>query len=506
MTAAPAPQVQNLFDVFRQIKDLEVASAVLQWDQETMMPNGGQSGRGQVLSTLTGLKHDLLTSARFGDAIDACAEAAEDCDAVAAQVREAKRRRDHAVRVPSELAQQLAQAESNGLVAWQRARKADDFKLFRDELKLLIDLVKQKADALTDDGDPYDSLLDLFDPGCSSSELTPMFAELRAELAPLVQAVADCGKVVDETPAQGDFPWQQQLAFGQLVATQMGFDFEHGRLDLAAHPFCTSFYASDVRLTWRYDENDIRPALFGIMHEAGHGLYEQGLPPHMQGTPAGDAVGMGVHESQSRMWENLVGRSKEFWQWAMPKFVEHFPGKDGLAIEQLYPALHKVKPTLIRVEADEATYNLHIAARYEIEKAIIAGQVEVDELPELWNQTYLELLGIRPESDANGILQDIHWSMGAFGYFPSYTLGNLINSQLFEAAKRDIPNMNDQFANGEFQPLLQWLRENVHAHGSRFQSSELVKLATGEPMSSSAFLSYIREVTHEVYGIGVPRV
>lgn len=470
------------------------------------MPSGGQSGRGQVLSTLTGLKHDLLTSARFSDAIDACAEIAEEDEVAAAQVREAGRRRNHAARVPSELAQQLAQAESNGLVAWQRARKADDFGLFRNELELLIDLIKQKADALTDDGDRYDSLLDLFDPGCRSAELTPMFAELRAELAPLVQAVADSGQSVDESPAQGDFPWQKQLDFGRLVAEQMGFDFEHGRLDLAAHPFCTSFYASDVRLTWRYDEKDIRPALFGIMHEAGHGLYEQGLPPHMQGTPAGDAVGMGVHESQSRMWENLVGRGKEFWQWAMPKFVEHFPDKKGLQIEQLYPALHTVKPTLIRVEADEATYNLHIAARYEIEKAIFANQVSVDDLPELWNQTYFELLGIRPESDANGVLQDIHWSMGAFGYFPSYTLGNLINSQLFEAAKRDIPNMTDHFTNGDFRPLLQWSREKVHAHGSLYQSSDLVERATGEPMSSSAFLRYIREVTHEVYGIGAPRV
>ncbi len=506
MTAAPAPQIQHLFDVFRQIKDLEVASAVLQWDQETMMPNGGAGGRGQVLSTLTGLKHDLLTSSRFGDAIEAAAEVAGDDELAAAQVREARRRRDHAVRIPSELAQKLAQAESTGLVAWQKARKADDFKLFRDELGLLIDLVKEKADALTDDGDPYDSMLDLFDPGCKSEELTPMFAELRAELAPLVKAVADCGKVVDESPAQGEFAWQAQLEFGRYVAKQMGFDFEHGRIDLAAHPFCTSFYAKDVRLTWRYQEDDFRPALFGIMHEAGHGLYEQGLPAALQGTPAGDAVGMGVHESQSRMWENLVGRSKEFWQWAMPEFVRMFPQKEGLQIEQLFPALHTVKPTLIRVEADEATYNLHIAARYEIEKAIFAGSVTVDELPELWNQTYEELLGIRPESDANGVLQDIHWSMGAFGYFPSYTLGNLINSQLFEAALRDLPDMREQFARGEFQPLLQWLRDKVHAHGSVYQSSDLVKQATGEPMQSSAFLRYIQEVTNEVYGIGAPRV
>lgn len=506
MSAVPAPQVQTLFDVFRQIKDLEVASAVLQWDQETMMPDGGAAGRGQVLATLTGLKHDLLTSSRYSDAIDGCVALSAEDPTVAAQVREAQRRRDHACKVPSALAQQLAQAESSGLVAWQRARKEDDFGLFRNELAHLIDLVKQKAHALAAGGDSYDSLLDLFDPGCKSAELTPLFEGLRAELAPLVQAVADCGYSVDESVAKGDFPAEQQQAFGEMVARQMGFDFNCGRLDLAAHPFCTSFYPQDVRLTWRYALDDFRPALFGIMHEAGHGLYEQGLPSHMQGTPAGDAVGMGVHESQSRMWENLVGRSKAFWEWALPKFKQYFPCSDGLTVEQLYPCLHTVKPSFIRVEADEATYNLHIAARYEIEKLIFGDKVEVDDLPELWNQTYSELLGIRPQSHADGILQDIHWSMGAFGYFPSYTLGNLIHSQLFETAKRDLPEMENQFSCGEFQPLLEWLRSKVHAHGSQYLSSELVNRATGEAMSSSAFLRHIQEVTSEVYGIDAHRV
>jgi carboxypeptidase Taq len=503
---SPEPATSRLYSLYGQIRDIEAATAVLGWDQETMMPTKGQQGRGQVLATLAGLRHVKLTSNEFKDAIEACADAVEPGSVLEAQVREARRKFSQAARIPVDLARALAQAESNGLLTWQRARKASDFSLFQKDLEQLYKLVREKATALADGGPIYDALLDLFEPGSTENTLKPLFDGLGKELAPLVQAVADSGVVIDESVAQGNFPKQSQLEFGQMVARQIGFDFDAGRLDLAAHPFCSGFGKRDVRLTWRYQEDDFRPALFGIMHEAGHGLYEQGLPSEWQGTPIGDAVGLGVHESQSRLWENLVGRSAEFWHWAMPKFVEAFPEKQGLTPAQLYPALHTVKPSLIRVEADEATYNLHVAARFEIERQLFAGQVEVRDLPELWNQTYQELLGLTPPNDADGVLQDIHWAMGAFGYFPTYTLGNLINAQLFEKIEQQIPDLKNQFSRGEFGPLLEWLRDRIHRHGSRYSASELVLRATETELSPEPFLGYIRQVSAEVYGIGATSV
>jgi carboxypeptidase Taq len=500
------PAISRLYSLYGQIREIEAATAVLGWDQETMMPPKGQQGRGQVLATLAGLRHAKLTSSEFSDAIDGCADLIEPGSVLEAQVREAKRKFSQANRIPVDLAKALAKAESNGLLTWQRARKAADFSIFQPELEQLYQLVREKACALADGGQVYDALLDLFEPGSTEQSLQPLFDGLRQELAPLVQAVAESGVVIDESVAQGSFAEPQQLKFGKMVAERIGFDFDAGRLDLAAHPFCSGFGNRDVRLTWRFQVDDFRPALFGIMHEAGHGLYEQGLPADWQGTPIGDAVGLGVHESQSRLWENLVGRSVEFWHWAMPEFIKAFPQKQGLTPEQLFPALHTVKPSLIRVEADEATYNLHVAARFEIERKLFAGQVEVRHLPELWNQTYQELLGLTPANDAEGVLQDIHWAMGAFGYFPTYTLGNLINAQLFQQIEQQIPNLRNQFAEGEFSTLLEWLRDRIHRHGSRFSAAELVQRATGSELSPDAFLGYIRKLSAEVYGIGATTV
>jgi len=264
---------------------------------------------------------------------------------------------------------------------------------------------------------------------------------------------------VDESPVRGAFPADQQEAFGRTVAAAIGYDFDAGRLDTAAHPFTTGFGPGDVRITWRPEDDDLRPGLFGVMHEVGHAMYEQGLPAEYHGTPLGQAVSLGIHESQSRLWENQVGRSRAFWQWALPVMHEHLPSTSDVTVDALYPALHTVSPSLIRVEADEATYNLHIVARYEIERRMIGEALDVHELPELWNDTYQELLGVRPQSDADGVLQDIHWAMGGIGYFPTYTLGNLIAAQLFDAASAALGGVEDQLARGEFAPLLGWLRD-----------------------------------------------
>jgi len=316
-----------------------------------------------------------------------------------------------------------------------------------------------------------------------------------------VKAVADSGVVVDEAPARGTFPRAAQLELGRRVALRMGFDFEAGRLDAAAHPFCSAFDPGDVRLTWRSTESDFRPALFGIMHEAGHGLYEQGLPAAWSRTPLGHAASLGVHESQSRLWENLVGRGRPFWTWALPHLHELFPAQRGVTVEQLWPALHTVTPSLIRTEADQTTYNLHVVARYELERALFAGELGVRDLPAAWDDAYLDLLGLRAPSVADGVLQDIHWSMGAFGYFPTYALGNLINAQLWDAARAALPGLEQGFAGGDFAPLLGWLRDKVHRHARRLGARELIAQATGRPLSADAFLAHVRTTAEEVYGV-----
>ncbi|MEM7308522.1 MAG: carboxypeptidase M32 [Planctomycetota bacterium] len=489
-----------------EIADLSSASGVLGWDQETYMPRKGQEARGKVLATLAGLRHAKLTAPELGDALEAYAEEAAPGSDAEAQVREARRQIERAARVPAELTKRQAEASSRGLAAWQNARKSSDFSLFERELEELVAIAREigaHLAPLTASGKPFDALLDEYEAGATEAELTPLFASLRSSLSPVVHAAAESGVRVDESPARGAFDPTKQLEFGQRVAAQMGFDFDAGRLDRATHPFCSGFHPTDVRLTWRFQEDDFRPALYGIMHEAGHGLYEQGLPSGWARTPLGAAVSLGVHESQSRLWENLVGRSRAFWSWALPLFHETFPEKRDVTVDALYPALHTVAPSLIRVEADEATYNLHIVVRYEVERALIAGELEVGDLPGAWDSAYEELLGVRADDVADGVLQDIHWSMGAFGYFPTYALGNLINAQLFEAARAALGDLDEQLGRGELEPLLAWLRDNIHRHGSRYGARELVERATGKPITADAFLSYVRATTREVYGVAV---
>ncbi len=483
--------------------DLGYGSAVLQWDQETYMPPAGGEARGKILATFAEIQHEKLVSAELGDAIEAAAEEAEPNSELEAQVQEARRLREREVKIPGALAKALAEAESRGLRAWQKARKESDFSMFAEELEHTIRLNKEKAAALAPNGNAYDAMLDLYEPGITERVLTPMFEELGSVLSPMIAAVRESGVVVDESPAQGRFDVAKQKELCMFVAKQMGYDFSAGRLDATAHPFCTTFGHQDVRITWRWQEDDIRPALYGVMHEAGHGLYEQGIVESLRRTPLGEATGLGMHESQSRLWENMVGRSEDFWTWMMPHFVEAFPEKTGTRPGQMKAALNTCRPSLIRVEADEATYNLHIAARFFIEQQIFAGSVAVADLPELWDQTYEDLLGIRPQSVAEGVLQDIHWAMGAFGYFPTYTLGNLICAQLFDAAYAAIPELDEAIAKGEFAPLREWLGTNIHQHGRRFSTHQLVEKATGTPLTSGPLLHHLTSTAEKVYGVSL---
>ena len=494
---------RRLYELWGDIRDLSSAGDVLEWDQEVNMPPAGVEARGKVVATLAGLKHRALTSPELGDVLDACAHAAPEDSALAAQVRCARREVDRAAKVPRALTREIAEARVTGLEAWRRAREAADFSLFESQLERLVELRRRQAAALEPEGKAYDALLHGFEPEITEAELVPLFDRLKRALIPLVRAVVSSGVEVDETPAEGDFPADRQWSFGRFLAEAIGFDFDSGRLDESTHPFCVGIANRDVRMTWRYDTRDFRPAVFGILHESGHGLYEQGLPAALERTPAGEAVSLGVHESQSRLWENHVGRSRGFWSWALPHYCEAFPDAPSAGVERIWPLLHTVKPSLIRVEADEATYNLHVLARFELERAIFAGDLEVRDLPAAWDDLYDELLGMRPRNVAEGLLQDIHWSQGMFGYFPTYTLGTMAAAQLFAAAERGLGNLEAAFAAGEFAPLLAWLREHVHSRASLYQAPELIERATGKPLAPDDLLAYLRTTTAEVYdGVG----
>ena len=504
--ASPPPATlsaaeRRLYELWGEIADLTAAYDLLDWDQETQMPEGGLESRGRVGATLAGLRHRMLIAPELRDVLDACAEQAAPGSVLAAQVRQARIEVGQAAKIPESLAKALAEARSRGTGAWQKARAASDFSLFERELAELVHLRKEQAAALLPGGGAYDAMLDMYEHGSTEAALIPLFASLVAELKPLVQAVVDSGRKVDESPARGHFPAAAQRELGLHAARAFGFDFNRGRLDLSAHPFCMGLGADDVRMTWRLQEDDFRPALYGILHETGHGLYEQGLPAKWARTPLDDAASLGIHESQSRLWENQVGRSRGFWRWLEPKFRELFPGHPHGA-RAIWPALHTIEPSLIRVEADEGTYNLHIALRFELERRLLTGDVTVAELPGAWDDLYQDYLGIRATNAADGVLQDIHWSQGMFGYFPTYTLGTMTAAQLTRAAAAELGDLEELFAAGEMHRLLAWLRREIHTHGAFHTAAELVEKATGRPLGAVDLLADLRANAAEIYGVG----
>ena len=420
-----------------------------------------------------------------------------------ANVRLARDSYDKATKLPTEFVEEMAKHKSQSLISWQTARAEDDFSIFRDDLAKMVDLARQKADYLGYEELRYDALLDIYESGLSVSRVDPLFAGLRENVAPLVKAVVERGERPEMSFIENN-SWSQsgQEALSQSVSEALGFDFAAGRRDASTHPFCGGPNPDDVRWTTRYSESDPFGSLYGSMHETGHGLYEQGRPRNLDFQPAGQANGLGVHESQSRLFENQVGRSREFCEWVLPIWKENFPeNMDGVSAEDLWRAVNLVEPSLIRVEADEATYNLHIMIRYEVEKRLIAGEIEVDDLPDVWDDMYEEFLGIRAPNRTLGVLQDIHWSMGAFGYFPTYTLGNLYAAQLLAKAREDLPDHDEQIRNGDFAPILDWMRARVHARGSILEPAALIEEATGSPPSPDAFVEYLRDKVERLYGL-----
>ena len=440
----PAP-VDALREALAPIEDLKSAAAVLSWDQETFMPDGAAEARAQQLSTLKTMAHERFVTDEIGallDKAETAVERGEATDMQADLVRVVRRDYDRARKLPSDLVSALSQAASRGQTAWKQARANDDFDHFAPHLEELVDLTIQKAEALGYETERYDALLDEYEPGLPTSAVVDTFADLRKQLVPLVDAIAE-QPAPNDAMLHGAFPVDQQKAFGEAVITDFGYDFDCGRQDISAHPFTTSFDVTDVRLTTRFDETFLPSGLFSTLHEAGHGLYEQGIAAELVRTPLAEGTSLGIHESQSRFYENVIGRSRPFWQHYYPALQDTFPDAlGGVSLDDFYRAINRSEPSLIRVEADEVTYNLHIMLRFELERALVQEDLAVQDLPAAWNDRMDTYLGITPDSDANGVLQDVHWSFGAIGYFPTYALGTLMSAQIANAMRKALPDFD----------------------------------------------------------------
>ena len=498
-----------LLSRLKEIGHLQTAGAVLGWDQQCYMPPGGGAERAEEFAVLGKIAHEMFTSGAtqklLNGAEKEAASLAPHSDE-ALTVRVVRRNFDQASKLPTSLVAEMGKATALAHEVWVTARAESNWAHFAPTLEHLIDLTRQTADYLGHDGRRYDALLDQYEPGMKTSEVERVFDELRPGLVELVQAIKNAPPI-DESVLRRDFDEETQIRFGEMVARKMGFDFTRGRQDKAVHPFCTSFGRDDVRITTRTDRNWLPCALMGTIHETGHGLYEQGFDPKDNNTPLSGAASLGFHESQSRLWENMVGRSRAFWEANFPQLQREFaPVLDDVDIHNFYRAINKVEPSLIRVEADEVTYNLHIMLRFDLEKRLIDGDLQVADVPEAWNETMQSYLGITPPDDAQGCLQDVHWSSAIFGYFPTYALGTLLSAQLYDKAVSDNPQITSDLLVGEFGSLLAWLRENVHAQGRRYLPAELVQKVCGEPAQSRSYLRYLNNKFRELYGIDKRRV
>lgn len=491
----------SLLVLYRDKCLLDSAAGVLGWDERTYLPPKGSSFRADQMALLAKLSHEKLTSPKIGDLLGQL-ETTSSSDDQNVNVREIRRVYDRAVKMPARLVEEIARVTTRAQNVWQEARAKDDFPAFAPWLEKIVALKREEAQAVGYKESPYDALLDEYEPGATAKSITKVFAELRAELVPLVAAITSSAKKPRKDLLTREFPIDRQHLFGQSAAAAIGFDFAAGRLDTTTHPFCSGMGPGDCRLTTRYALREFNQGFFGILHEAGHGIYEQGLDPVAFGTPLGQACSLGIHESQSRLWENQVGRGRPFWEHFFPRARQMFPGTlDDVALSDWVFALNNVERSFIRVEADEATYNLHIILRFELEQALMTGDVPPKDVAGAWKDKFRAFFDLTPPSDAQGCLQDIHWSMGGLGYFPTYTLGNLFAAQFMAAARRDLPALDDDFRRGDFSRLKSWLNEKIHRHGQRHRAGDLCRNITGEPLGHRALLAYLRAKYAELYGI-----
>lgn len=500
LSPAAAELVQNL----KKAHTFEQIGSLLSWDTQVNMPAESGDARSDQEAVIATLRHQASTNPAIAKniaAIEALGTAATDDEKALARL--ARKDYEQLTRLPESFVAEKAAFDTASYEAWHKARATNDFAAFAPFLEKQVAYARQKAHYLNPTGDTYDTLLDQYDPDMTQESFSKLAEELQTQLVPLVREILSSPIKADESFLKG-FPVPLQAEFLKKVTTAMGFDYGRGRFDISPHPFCSGD-AFDSRLTTRYHEDNPLDSLFSAIHETGHALYEQGLPREWVGTPLGTAVGMGIHESQSRLWENQVARSHAFWKYFETPFREHFaPRLNGVSSEALYLAINKVSPTLIRCDSDEVTYNLHVLLRFQMEKELISGTLPVAEVPRRWNQLSTELLGLTPPNDTQGCLQDVHWSDGSFGYFPSYCLGNMVAAQLWNKVRQDLPALDENFSEGNFAPLLGWLRQNIHAHGRRYGTQELVQKVTGEPIRPQYLVAYLKDRYLPLYTTHTP--
>lgn len=483
----------------RQTAVLEGIQSLLGWDQETFMPNGASPIRAEQMAAMAEIIHKMKISKKFGTALSSLIDLKNGQIPLKKKLKEGqiaslkKWRKDYLreTALPASFVKQFVEHTSKSMVVWREAKNHNDFKSFAPWLQKTIDLSRKKADLFGYKDHPYDALVDLYEEGMTTKEITSLFDPLRKSITELLKKIRTY-KQVDDSFLHGQFPKDKQLNFSHLILKDMGYDLNFGRLDLSTHPFSTAFHPTDSRITTRIHPKSLKSCIFAVLHEGGHALYEMGLPAEYFGTPLGTAISLGIHESQSRWWETRIGQSKPFWKHYLPLLKKEFGGKlEKVDLEEFYKAVNKVQPSFIRVEADEVTYPLHVVLRFEIEKELIEGNLKVKEIPEAWNAKMKEYLGITPKTDTDGCLQDVHWSMGGFGYFSTYTLGNLFAAQFFTAFEKDHPNWQKKVEKGELIFIKDWLNKHIHKHGQLYNSKELAKEVTGKEFSSKDYVDYL---------------
>jgi carboxypeptidase Taq len=482
---------------------LASCSELLGWDEQTYMPRCGAEHRGKQMALLAGLYHERATDQKIGALLEEVesSELVSDKESfTAANVRELRRTYDRLTRLPRSLVEELALTTSRAHPEWVSAKKERDFAPLAPILETIFSLKRAEAECLGYEELAYDALLDAYEPGARHRTLGALFAALRADLVPLVAAIVGSSRKPQSVILRREYPLDRQRIFAEIVAASVGFDLQRGRLDIAEHPFCTGIGPGDTRITTRYDQRNFSAAFFGVLHEVGHALYDQGLEPEHHGTPMGEAVSLGIHESQSRLWENIVGRGRPFWAYWFPMARRVFADAlHDVSAEEFYGAINTVEPSLIRVQADEVTYNLHVLIRFEIEQALLSGDLAMSDLPGVWNEKYEQYLGVTPEHVAEGCLQDVHWSAGLIGYFPTYSLGNMYAAQFFARASEEAGDLDRSFARGDFSGLLRWLRDKIHQHGQRYRADDLVRRVTGAGLDHRPLVDSLKKKLGELY-------
>lgn len=497
--------LERLKTILHDVDDLSKAAAALEWDMQTYMPSGGAEARAWQISTLQRTAHEKFVAPETGELLHELQPKADTLDPDsddARLVRVALREYEKQAKLPTELVAELARKAAIAHGVWAEARAEKNFPKFQPILEELVELTRRKAENLGYVDHIYDPLLDSYEPEMKTADVERIFRALKTPIISLIQGIVERRDAVRDTVFQQTFDTARQWEFGLDALRQMGFDFERGRQDTSAHPFTTNFSPDDVRITTRLNPDLFTSALFSSIHEGGHALYEQGVARSLMRTLICAGASMSVHESQSRFWENVIGRSRPFWAHFLPRLAAYYPAQlRGVSVEDVYRSINVVRPDYIRVEADEVTYNLHIFLRFELETALIAGDIEVKDLPELWNQKMEKYLGLTPPDDGLGVLQDVHWSAALFGYFPTYALGNALSLQFYDCLKRDVPECDAQVARGEFAPILAWLREHIYVHGAKFTPAELVRRVTGAEIDPQPYIRYLQAKYGELYGL-----